>query len=520
MKVKNNYEAVINAQSNKLPVLLKSIIVGLLVGMVASVYRWILAGAEELSFATYHYLRNNLILIPIAFLVLGAAGFFVGTLVHKYSMISGSGIPQVKGVIMGYFKNNWFSTLIAKFVGGTVSILGGLSLGREGPSIQLGACIAQGVGDKFATSRTEKKILIASGAGAGLAAAFNAPLAGAMFAMEEIFKYLSPVVLLSTMAAAVASDFVSKIIFGNNPIFNFSVEGNIPLSGYWLLFILGAVLGAAGAFYNYILIKTQALYKKIKLLNAKARPIIPFILAGILGLIFPLALGSGHTMLGELQLSTNISFLLLILLIKFMFSMISFGSGAPGGIFFPLLILGATIGAIFGNVAVNYLGFDSNLFYNFVILAMAGYFTAIVRAPITGVILLIEMTGSFTHLLSLTIVSIVAYVVADLLKSNPIYESLLEVQISEKKIEIDKHDESKKITIEMIVHYGSLAEKKLVKEIAIPKSCLLISIKRRGKDFIPRGDTQILAEDYLIFITSLNNEAKAREILTDITTSL
>ncbi len=519
MKIKNNYKAVINTNSKNLHILYKSILVGLLVGIVTSAYRLTLMGAEKLSFELYAYLKNNLVLIPIAFAVLGEAGYLVGKLVSRYNMISGSGIPQVKGIIMGYFKNSWLATLIAKFIGGAISILGGLSLGREGPSIQLGACVAQGVGDRFAASRTEKKVLIASGASAGLAAAFNAPLAGVMFAMEEIFKYFSPVILLSTTASAVVADFISKMIFGIDPVFDFYVQSSIPLSGYWLLFILGAVLGTAGAFYNYILIHTQKIYKKIKWLNEKTRPIVPFMLAGILGILFPLALGSGHKIIGELQLSTGITFLLLILVIKFMFSMISFGAGAPGGIFFPLLIIGATIGAIFGNIAVNYLGVDENLFYNFIILAMAGYFTAIVRAPITGVILLVEMTGSFTHLLSLTAVSIIAYVVADILKSTPIYESLLESQISERGIEIDEHDDSKKITIEMIVHYGSIAEKKLVKEIDIPKSCLLISIKRRGKEFIPRGNTKILAEDYLIFITNVSNEAKARETLTRLTTS-
>jgi H+/Cl- antiporter ClcA len=137
MRINNNYKAVINSNSEKLPVLFKSILVGLSVGIVITAYRLTLMEAEELSFRLYHYLRNNVMLIPIAFIVLGAVGFLIGTLVSKYRMISGSGIPQVKGVIMGYFKNNWLSTLIAKFFGGAVSILAGLSLGREGPSVQL-----------------------------------------------------------------------------------------------------------------------------------------------------------------------------------------------------------------------------------------------------------------------------------------------------------------------------------------------------------------------------------------------
>ncbi|MBE6082659.1 MAG: ClC family H(+)/Cl(-) exchange transporter [Tissierellaceae bacterium] len=517
MNTNNKYKSVIDINSKKLPVLYKSILIGLAVGIVASFYRLVLMSGEKLCFRVYDYIDSHLILFPFVFIILCLLGFFVGILVSKYKMISGSGIPQVKGIIMGYFKNNWFSTLIAKFGGGALSILSGLSLGREGPSVQLGACVAQGIGDKFADSQTEKKILIASGASAGLSAAFNAPLAGAMFAMEEIFKYFSPVILLSTMTAAVVSDFIARVIFGTGPVFNFNVQNTIPLNKYWLLFILGAILGIAGAFYNYILLKSQKLYKKIWKSNIKVRMIIPFACAGLLGIFFPIVLGSGNKIIGQLQLSTGIRFLFLILAVKFIFSMVSFGSGAPGGIFFPLLIMGGIIGAIWGNISINYLGCDENLFYNFVILAMAGYFTSIVRAPITGIILLVEMTGSFTHLLSLTVVAVSAYVVADLLKSAPIYDSLLENQISESKIDTE-YDKSKKITIETIVHHGCQAENKFVKEIAFPKECLLISIRRGGRDIIPKGNTRILGEDYLVFLINLNEEPKVREILNRITT--
>lgn len=513
----NNYEEAINAYTKKTPILLKSILIGLLTGIVVSGYRFILIEAGELSFRIYEEALNHLIWVPLLFILLGACGILVGNLVSKYGMISGSGIPQVKGIIMGYLKNNWFSTLVAKFFGGALATLAGLSLGREGPSIQLGACVAEGVGEKLALSRTEQKVLIASGASAGLAAAFNAPLSGAMFAMEEIFKYISPVILLSTLLAAVVADFISKIFFGLSPVFQFGVLSIIPLQEYWLLFVLGAVLGAAGAFYNYLLISTQRFYKKVKWLSLKTRLVVPFILAGIIGLTFPIALGSGHLIIEELNLSTSLTFLIILFVVKFVFSMLSFGSGAPGGIFFPLLMLGAVIGGIFGHLVINYIGYDSSLFTSFIVLAMAGYFTAIVRAPITGILLLVEMTGSFTHLLPLTVVSITSYVVADLLKSVPIYESLLSNLIRDRKAGKDEQEKSDKVIVEVLVHHGSLAEKKYLKDIDFPKNCLLIAIKRAKQDIIPRGDTMILAGDYLQFLTNVVDEARIREILTEIT---
>ncbi len=513
MKISNNYKSAVNMDAARLQILYKSILVGLLSGVATCLYRLLLMKAEVLSFMAYDYFRAHLLLIPLLFIVLGTGGYITGLLINKFKMIGGSGIPQVKGIILGYFKDNWLGTLIAKFLGGIISITAGLSLGREGPSIQIGSCVAEGVGNKLASSRQEKKILMASGASAGLAAAFNAPLAGTMFAMEEIFKYFSPVILLSTMVSAVIADYISKLVFGTNPVFVFDLKSSIDLNSYWLLILLGAVLGVCGAFYNMVLLKIQKLYKSAKWLDHKTRPLIPFLLSGILGILFPVVLGGGHKLMEEINLTSSISFLLAALLIKFLFSMICFGSGAPGGIFFPLLVMGAAVGGIIGNIAINYLGFNTALFNNFVILAMVGFFTSIVRAPITGVILLIEMTGSFTHLLPLTIVSILSYVVADLLKSTPIYESLLANQVAEKGITSEGEDSAKKVTFETVVHHGSPAEDKLVRDLSFPSNCLLIAVRRDRREFIPKGNTKLQAGDYLVLLTDVKAEAVTREKL-------
>ena len=515
MSIMNNgYKSLGHRKNNSILVLLKSILVGFAVSLVVVAYRWVLTCAEDVASKMYDFFRANQLLIPVLFFILAAMGYFVGWLVSKNKMISGSGIPQLKGVLMGYFKQRWFSTLWQKFVGGAVAILGGLSLGREGPSIQLGAAVGKGIGNKIAESRLERKILMASGASAGLAGAFNAPLAGVLFALEEIFKYFSPVILLSTMSAAIVADFVSKEVFGLTPIFNFQISTAVQLKDYWILIILGIILGLLGAFYNWLLLKTQSLYKKINKLSIKVKMIIPFMLAGILGLTFPIVLGGGHHVIAELHMEQAIGLLIVIWIVKFLFSMISFGSGAPGGIFFPLLVLGGIVGAIFGKCVIDFLGFDSALFFNFVILAMAGYFTAIVRAPITGVVLIIEMTGSFNHLLSLTVVSLIAYVVADFLKSPPIYEALLENLIrggSDGLEKETKHD--KKVVIEMVVQHGSQIEEKQIKEIIWANRCLVVGVKRGETEVIPTGDTVIKAGDYLIILTEAESESSTRELL-------
>lgn len=516
--MKNNYRGVVNTNRKLFFTVGKSLLVGILVGAVVVAYRWLLGAAEDVSISLYAAVRGHLALTLLTFAGLILAGLFIGLLVHRYPLISGSGIPQVKGILMGYFQNSWISTLIAKFFGGALCIVAGLSLGREGPSIQLGACVADGFADRYGATRMERKILMASGASAGLAAAFNAPLAGVIFTLEEVFKYFSPVILLSAMTASVASDFVAKYVFGMAPIFSFPVDAALPLSTYWTLLPLGIILGVSGALYNRVLLETQSAYKKLNILPSWARSVPPFLCAGILGLVFPVVLGGGHAMLSLLTPGTGLGLILAALTVKFLFSMVSFGSGAPGGIFFPLLVMGAAVGAAFGQLAVTYAGIDEPFFYNFVIIAMAGFFAAIVRAPITGIVLIVEMTGSFSHMLSLTVVSLIAYLTADLLQSQPIYDSLLARQVKGNRHLRIEADTNKKTTFETIVQLGSPAAGKMVKEMEWPSQCLLIAVKRAGKEFIPKGNTVILPGDYLICLSPLSVEPEIRKKLNHLIT--
>lgn len=514
------FYAVINPQKQMLPLVYKSVLVGLIGGITVSLFRLTLARAESISFAAYAHVRENPVLVLLLFPLLILCGFFLRELVAHNKAIGGSGIPQVKGVILGYLKVNWLRTLIAKFVGTTVSMLAGLSLGREGPSVQLGASAAEGIGKKLASSHTEERILIASGASAGLAAAFNAPLAGAIFALEEIFKYISPNILLSTMLSAITADFVSRVLCGGEPVFDFAVSGSFPLAGYWLLCVLGAVLGALGALYNLTLLKSQAFLKKVTLGQGRIRLILPFLAAGILGFVFPVVLGGGHAAMAELRFTTGIVTMLGIFLLKFVFSMLSFGSGAPGGIFFPLLVLGASAGAVFGKLSISFLGLSPEVFDSFIVFAMAGYFTAIVRAPVTGIILLLEMTGSFANILPFALVSSISYVVAELLKSRPIYDSLLDRQLEDAGVSSSVAASDTKITVEAVVQHGAGVENQPVRAIPLPERCLLLSVRRSGQSLIPKGNTVIRANDTLVFLLNTDDEREYRPQLAALTSCL
>lgn len=476
-------------------------LVGAVAGLVVLLYRIILEYAGKGMNKVLEYARQEPLAAVLWFVALFIIACVVGKLVKYEPMISGSGIPQVEGEMMGKLNQVWQRMLPAKFLGGFLSLFSGLSLGREGPSIQIGAMTGKAISQTLDRGKTEEKYLITCGASAGLAAAFHAPLAGVMFSLEEIHKNFSVSVLISVMTASITADYISSQFMGFQPVFQFDVGMEMPPQYYWHIVILGILLGIMGAFYNKMTIWVQSLYFKAKWLNETTRLFIPFLLAGILGLVMPQILGSGHPLIdmaaeGNMMLTS----LLILFVAKFLFSLICFGSGAPGGIFFPLLVLGALLGGVYSNFAVQYMGLDASYISNMVLLAMAGYFTAIVRAPITGIILIFEMTGQASQMLSMSLVSIVAYLVASALKSEPIYESLLSGLLKRRGENIPEGT-GEKILQEFVICHNSLLQNKMIQQIEWPKNCLLVSIKRGGNELIPKGRTILFPGDILVTLT-------------------
>lgn len=415
-------------RARRIPVMLitEGLCVGLIGGFIVLLYRVALTFAGNWLIKILSYIKGNPFRCAVWFLILMTLAWIVGRLVKWEPMISGSGIPQVEGEVSGRLSQNWKRVLPAKFAGGFLCMLGGLSLGREGPSIQLGAMAGQGISRALGRGKREEKFLMTCGASAGLSAAFHAPLAGMMFAVEEIHKTFSIPILLPVMTASVTADYIASHILGLDPVFHFQITEYLPQNYYWLLILLGILVGVSGVFYNWGMLKAQELYRKIPFLKETGRLLIAFLTAGVLGLVMPSVLGSGSGLIVSLTKGEMVlGMVVLTLVVKFLFSAVSFGSGAPGGIFFPLLILGALLGAVFAMTGAEFFGLDPVYINNFVLLGMTGFFTAIVRAPLTGIILLFEMSGSISQMLSLSIVSVTAYIVATLMRSEPIYDSLL-----------------------------------------------------------------------------------------------
>lgn len=484
--------------------ILEGMIVGVLAGFTIVLFRILLDLASELLNFILAYGKANTWFIPVWFLILTAVSLVVSALLIWEPYISGSGIPQMEGEMQGEIKQTWWRVLSAKFAGALLCIGCGLSLGREGPSIQLGSMVGKGFSRLTKRMRMEERLLMTCGASAGLSAAFNAPIAGVLFSLEEVHKNFSPEVLLSTMASSITANFITRNIFGLEPIFSFHVPNMLPLNSYGHVIVVGMLLGLLGVFYNTCLIRSQKMYQKIP--KVYFRVLIPFLAAGVMGFVYPAVLGGGHTLVDTIsEGQMAVSALILLFVVKFIFSMVSFGSGAPGGIFLPLLVLGAIIGGSYNELMGNLFPVLNGYIGNFVILGMTGYFSAIVRAPITGIILITEMTGTFNHLLTLSMAALMAYLIPDIMKCAPVYDQLLHRLLENRKWKKPHKASGEKVLVEGMIYHGSAAEGKNVSAVTWPKASLIVSITRGEDEFIPKGDTRLRAGDHILLICDEND---------------
>jgi len=485
-------------------------LVGLGAGVVVSLFRLLIEHLLSFMQVAYGWLGHHpLWLVPWAALMVLLA-VIVGHWVRQVPMIKGSGIPQVEGQLAGDLDYAWWPVLWRKFVSGVMGIGSGLFLGREGPSIQLGGTVAQGIAAQFHLTGRRRRLAIAGGAAAGLSAAFNAPIASTLFILEEVYHSFSTLVWVTSLTSAVVADFVSSEVFGLTPVLHIAYQHALPLKYYWLLLVLGVGLGLLGYVYQLGTLRGGAVYAKLKWLPQHLNCIVPFLLVIPIGLLWPISLGGGNQMIVTFaQKAPLLMPLIGYFVLRLGFSMISYSSGLPGGIFLPILTLGALLGAI-GARCFNLLGWLPEMYLaNFMIYAMAGYFAGISKAPFTAILLITEMVGSLGHLLPLAVVAIIAYITVDSLGGAPIYEALLEQMVEPAKPQASGlHDR-----VEFPVGEDSALSGVQVRDIGWPKDALLTSVQRGEHHVIPHGDTLLRAGDILVVLTYQDNRAYVRQEL-------
>ena len=405
-------------------------IVGAISGFLGATFRLALAQADRV--------RNELIgwthgQKTIGFLLVmtscASACAIAALLVRRYApRASGSGVPDVEAVLRGALVDGSPFRLIAvKFFGGLFAIGAGLALGREGPSIQMGASAAHLVGEMFKRPWPDCRVLLAAGAGAGLATAFNAPIGGSIFVLEELVRRFEPSVAIVALGASSTAIVVARLFLGNAPDFHVQALAFPSIVVTPLFFILGALAGFVAIAYNHAIVGAVGAADRLSRWPVELRAALIGAAVGILAWNAPELVGGGDPITQRtLTGAGTLALIPLLFLIRFGFGAVSYAAATPGGLFAPLLVLGAQLGLLFGFLCrLIFPGLNIQP-EAFALVGMAAFFSGVVRAPLTGIVLVTEMTGNVTMLLPMLGACFAAMLVPTLLRNPPIYDSLQE----------------------------------------------------------------------------------------------
>jgi len=360
------------------------------------------------------------VLIPIAGSLAG--GFL---LFRYFPNARGSGIPQTKFAL--FIQDGYISlrTVLGKFLCCSVSLASGIALGREGPSVQIGAGIASVIGRRFGLSPANVRALVPVGCSAALAAAFNTPIAAVLFSLEEILGDMHAPVLGSVVLASATSWMVLHLFLGDQPLFHTPAYKLVHPLEFGIYAILGLVVGLGSVCFVKLLLKLRVWFRALPKSTVWFQPVAGGLFVGLVAWFIPQVLGVGYDYVdrvlgGDFPIKT----VALLAVLKIVATPMCYSSGNAGGIFGPSLFIGAMIGGTVGGIAHALLpGLTANP-GAYALVGMGAAFAGIVRTPLTSVIMIFEMTRDYSIIVPLMIANLISFVISYQLQREPIYEAL------------------------------------------------------------------------------------------------
>lgn len=426
--------ALVNRDKTPLLILIMAGVVGVVTGLLAVAFDRGVDWIQQQRLATLAKVADYAILVwPLAFVMsalLAMVGYF---LMRRFAPeAGGSGIPEIEGAMEEMRPVRWWRVIPVKFIGGLGTLGAGMVLGREGPMVQMGGNSGRMVVDIFRLRSPEARhSLLATGAAAGLSAAFNAPLAGILFVIEEMrsqFRY-SLVSIKAVFVGVITSTIVYRYFNGEHAVIDVGKMSEVPLDTLWLYLVLGIIFGAIGVMFNALIFRTQDMFMRFHGGDWRKLVLIGGLLGGMCGLLALIhgeAVGGGFALIPIAAAGNfSIGMLLFIFIARVITTLLCFGSGAPGGIFAPMLALGTILGTAFGLSCAHFFpqyGIEAG---TFAIAGMGALFAASVRAPLTGIVLVLEMTDNYQLILPMIVTCLGATLIAQFMGGKPLYSAIL-----------------------------------------------------------------------------------------------
>ncbi|MDZ8201173.1 chloride channel protein [Microbacterium sp. SSW1-59] len=408
---------------------------GLATGFVGGAFRWVLDRATELRGHIVTWALETPAGWIAAVLLTALAAATAAAIVRMSPRSAGSGIQDVEAVVRGEVAPPRLDVIPARFVGGALAIGSGLVLGREGPTVHMGAALGAAAAEAARRDDADVRIAQTALSGAGLAVAFNAPIGGALFVFEEVTHRLSTRLMLATLVAVGVAVACARIIIGNSPDFAVVDLAEAPLHTLPLFVAFGVTLGLLGAAYSSVVVGCLTLAHRLRRIPPTVRAAVVGAVVGAALLYDPLTVSGGDA-LTQLLLhgqSVALPVVLTYLVIRFFAGPLSYAAGTPGGLFAPLLALGALAGLAFVQTVEGFWpGWGADLALMFVLVGMSTLFAAVVRAPLTGIVLVVEMTAVTSAVIPMIAAGAAAVLTATALRSRPVYDRLREIMLTGK----------------------------------------------------------------------------------------
>lgn len=503
--------------SNIFPCLHYGIFCGGVTGVAIFLFKLAANKVEGISRELYSIAKSSPLYILAAFAILAAVALVMMLLHKNIPESKGGGIPRSEGVLRGVLSFKWLRTLIGTLIGSMLSFLCGVPVGSEGPAVLIGTSIGGmclGVSkNKTAWSR----YVMTGGAGAGFAIATGAPLSGILFALEEIHKRFTPMLVMTVSVSVVSATYINRVLcelFSISPmLFDIGLFSGFKLSHAFYLLILGVTVAISVALYDIsveLLNRFTSRFRKYFATYAKL--VIVLILSGILCLVFPDAAYNGHHLIIEMIESTpGIGFLIAVLTIRFIMMVFVTTSGVTGGSFVPTLAIGAVFSTIIARFLVL-IGMPAELSIAIIMLGMCAFIGGTLRAPLTAAVLFVELTGQFTDILYVALVIFTVNSITELFHLTPFYERSIEAMAHEQ-------NGDKEATIahfETTIEPNAFVIGKSVRDVMWPSSTVVISIKRENEqmnDTVNDGEKKLCSGDTIILRAKYYDEGELCQLI-------
>lgn len=417
--------------THMIPCIVFGLLTGVLTGGSIFLFKFLAGRIETLSRSLYTLATESRLAILLVFLVLTASAFLMSFLHKAVPECKGGGIPRSEGILRGILSFRWAKTLLGTFFGSLLSFFAGLPCGSEGPAVLIGTSLGCMIGSCSKKYRGWNRYIMSGGAGAGFAVATGAPLSGILFALEEIHKRFSPMLLLTVSTAVLSASGVNQLLcssFAISPsLFTLDLLPSFSLAQTGYLLLLAVLIFVAVALFDgSILLFGHITSHSPKSGRIPRKLLITFLIGGYFCLVLPDAAYSGHHLINHiLENHMTVSLLLVLFLIRLAMMLLITDSGATGGIFIPTLAIGALSAALIAKLLVLF-GMPADFSTAVIFLGMCAFIGGTLRAPLTASVLFLELSGQFTNLFYVALVIFTVSLLTETLNLMPFYDKALE----------------------------------------------------------------------------------------------